>query len=274
MTRKSILPPSQNLCEENHTGKGDYIKIGADYLHFFTSIGGLKPSHKVLDIGCGLGRMAIPVLNYIKVPWYRRAFAFPGINYFGMDINKASIDWCRNNISSHYPSARFEWMDVHNPLYNPKGIHAPSDYRFPFKSETFDFIFLTSVFTHMRPEGVRNYLLEIKRMLKPKGRCFITYFLINDESRQLMAENENLKIFLYGLKLNVPSFRCRFEGFYAEEETVPEKIIALDESMVISLYTEIGLQMRGSIQYGCWCGRENHLSYQDIIVAEKSCGVH
>ena len=269
MTRESILPPSQDLCEEHHTGKGDYKKIGADYLHFFTSIGGLKPGHKVLDIGCGLGRMAIPVLNYIKVPWYRRVFAFPGINYYGMDINEASIDWCRNNISSHYPSARFEWMDVHNPFYNPKGVHTPSAYRFPFKNETFDFIFLTSVFTHMRPDGVRNYLNEIKRLLKKEGRCFITYFLINETSTQLIQESNNIKIFLYGLKLTVPTFRCQFDGFYAEEEAVPEKIIAFDESMVRSLYSDAGLSISGNIHYGCWCGREQYLSYQDIIVAEK-----
>ena len=39
-----------------------------------------------------------------------------------------------------------------------------------------------SVFTHMRRREVANYLSEISRVLKPNGKCYITYFLINEET--------------------------------------------------------------------------------------------
>ena len=36
----------------------------------------------------------------------------------------------------------------------------PPEYSFPFKTSSFDFVFLTSVFTHMLPQDLDNYLLR------------------------------------------------------------------------------------------------------------------
>jgi len=269
MPPKSIPPLSQELQEKHLIGGGDYEKIGVDYLYFFKTLGGLLPADRILDIGCGLGRMALPVLEHQKPPWYRRLLSPSKPRYVGMDINAEAVDWCRDHITPHYPAARFERMDVHSPLYNPKGKNSPSDYRFPFSNGSFDFIFLTSVFTHMRPPGVQNYLTEIARILSPGGRCFSTFFLLNDTARELIRENSNLKIFLYGLKLDIPSFQCRLDGFYAGETEVPEKATAFEETAARSFFKKAGLFIVGDVHYGCWCGREKHTSYQDIIVARK-----
>lgn len=192
--------------------------------------------------------------------------------YVGLDINETSINWCQKHIAPLFPDVVFGWMDVYNPFYNPKGTQTPSAYRFPFPDGSFDFIFLTSVFTHMRPDGAINYLREINRLLRDGGRCFTTYFILNETSRQLILENKGTNLFIYGTKLNIPSFPCRFDGFYAEETEVPEKIIAFDESDVRSLHEAAGLPISGEIHYGCWCGRENYTSYQDIVIAEKKKG--
>ena len=269
MSPESIAVPGQDLLDKHQIGGGDYKKIGADYLYFFKTLGQLSPADRVLDIGCGLGRMAAPLLGYLKPSWYRRLLSPSRPRYVGMDINSEAVDWCQKNISPLYSYARFQWMDVNSLLYNPKGKYTPDNYRFPFPDGSFDFIFLTSVFTHMRPAGVQNYLNEIKRLLVPGGRCFSTFFLINDTATQSIHDSGDLKIFLYGLKIDIHTFPCHLDGFYAEDPDVPEKVTAFDETAALSFFSNAGLSIVGDVHNGCWCGREQHVSYQDIIVAQK-----
>lgn len=47
---------------------------------------------------------------------------------------------------------------------------------------SFDFVFLTSVFTHLLPEDMNNYFSEVVRVLTHARRCLITYFLLTFES--------------------------------------------------------------------------------------------
>ena len=73
----------------------------------------------------------------------------------------------------------------------PVASSSPHQYRFPFADSIFSFVFLTSVFTHMLCEGVEQYLNEIQRVLLPRGRSFITFFLLNEESEDLMRSNRS-----------------------------------------------------------------------------------
>ena len=50
-----------------------------------------------------------------------------------------------------------------------------------FPDATFDFVCATSVFTHMLPAGVANYLREIRRVLRPGGRCLATFFVLRSD---------------------------------------------------------------------------------------------
>lgn len=111
--------------------------------------------------------------------------------YFeGFDIAVKGIEWCQKNITPKYPNFRFQVADLYNKLYHPKGKYPDTEYKFPYADNSFDFIYLTSVFTHMLPGGVENYLSEISRVLKPGGKCLITYFLLNEISEQLLQENK------------------------------------------------------------------------------------
>ena len=67
---------------------------------------------------------------------------------------------------------------------------AASSFSFPYEDESFDVVFATSVLTHLLPDAVENYLAEIHRVLAPGGRSFVTYFLIDEESKSLMSESE------------------------------------------------------------------------------------
>lgn len=52
-----------------------------------------------------------------------------------------------------------------NLLYNPRGKLVAENFSFPFEDCTFDIIFVKSVFTHILPKEVDNYLKQITRLL-------------------------------------------------------------------------------------------------------------
>lgn len=118
----------------------------------------------MLDVGCGSGRMALPLTGYLNSEG----------RYAGFDISQKAIAWCQEHITSAHPNFQFEVSDIYNSLYNPKGKYQSLDFRFPYPDASFDVVFLTSVFTHMFPPDVEHYLDEISRVLKPGGRCLCT----------------------------------------------------------------------------------------------------
>ena len=241
----NLLPPESEMFPGNAS---NFEKAGQEFLGHFKELGDLKPENHVLDIGCGIGRMALPLTGYLDESG----------GYEGFDVVRRGVEWCRNNITPQYPNFRFQVSDVHNQRYNPEGTYQASEYVFPYEDAAFDFAFLASVFTHMLPEEVDNYLSEISRVLKPGGRCLISYFLLNKESLDLIEEGRSAHDFRFGSGAN------RF----ADPER-PEFAVAYDEGHILGLYEKHGLLPRGAPGYGSWCGRKEFLSYQDILVAEK-----
>jgi len=125
-------------------------------------------------------------------------------------------------------------------------------------NESFDFVFLTSVFPHMLPPGMENYFSEINRILKQGGRCFITFFLLTRESLELIEINES-----------PIDFKYEINGYRVKNRDIPEEAVAYDEKYIQELYRENNFQITYPIHYGSWCGREKFLSYQDIVLAIK-----
>ena len=54
-------PPPDSIF----VGDGDYRAIGAEFLGHFVRLGRLQPHERVFDIGCGIGRMAVPLTQYL-----------------------------------------------------------------------------------------------------------------------------------------------------------------------------------------------------------------
>ena len=217
-----------------------------EFLSYFVELGGLKPEDRVLEVGSGIGRMARPLTAYLGDG-----------SYEGIDIVGQGIRWCQANITKRHPNFRFQLADVRNTMYNPEGKFAAAEYRFPFDDGCFDFVYLTSVFTHMLRREVARYLGEIARTLRPNGRCFATYFLLNEESRMLMESGCSSLCFDY-----------RLDNCWTDDAHVPEHAIAFDVDYIRSLHCDLGFTIE-TIQNGGWCGRNQYLSYQDILVARR-----
>ena len=239
-----LVPPEAMIF----VGNGDFEATGSEFLGYFVSLAGLAPSGRVLDVGCGIGRMAAALTRFLSTDG----------EYQGFDIVKSGIDWSIENISSKYPNFHFTHADIYNKNYNPEGRIPAKDFRFPYSDGFFDFVFLTSVFTHMLPAAVANYMAEIARVLKPGGRCLITFFLLNDESLPLIKAGRS--------SLN---FKREIEGCLSISRHNPESAIAYKEATVRELFKANNLAVSEPIHYGSWCERTNALSYQDIIVATK-----
>lgn len=243
ISRNESLPAP--APENVFVGDGDYRAIGVEYLGHFVRLGGLKPTHRVLDIGCGIGRMAVPLTQYLD----------PGIGrYEGVDPVNEGIEWCVQNISSAYPHFRFCRLDVAHELYNPGGTMMGDQIALPFAANHFDFAAMVSVATHLPAREITAYAREVMRLLAPGGRLFLTAFLVkaDDPAR--------------------PTARPRFiageeAGTWIADPAAPLGAIGFDDGAVQEILSGAGFEIR-RVSFGHWRGIES-THYQDIIIAAK-----
>ncbi len=187
---------------------------------------------------------------------------FGGGSYDGIEIIDKAVTWCRDEISTRFPHFRFHHADLRNPYSNPEGSGIASHYHLPFADESFDFVFLTSVFSHMPPDEIDAYLTEISRVLKPGARSFITYYLLDDFALERIRQRRASQPFYH-----------EFEGFLSTSGSTPENTIALPEGVIRQFYARHDMEIEEPIRYGAWSGREQYLSYQDVVIAHKrNCG--
>ncbi len=242
--QEPLTPPKSKV----YVGDGEFKDIGKRLIQQFVKLGEIQPDDMVLDVGCGIGRAAVPLTKFLTKAG----------RYHGFDTEKEGIEWCQKQITPLFPNFQFELADVYNKMYNPSGRHAANEYRFPYDNASFDFVFATSVFTHMLPEEVWHYIDEIERVLKPGGRCLATFFLLNRESKKLID-----------LDKSTLDFKCRHGESMSISDVEPEKAVAYAEQTLRKRYEALGLTLLTPIQYGLWCGREKGMGYQDIVVAKK-----
>lgn len=240
------MPPPWLHCVGD--GGDSDTEIGKEFFRYFTEIAGLKPHERVLDIGCGTGRMARPLTSYLTSG-----------SYDGLDIVANSINWCQKTYTPRFPNFHFHFRDIYNKAYNANGTCQASEYGFQFDDKYFDLVFLTSVFTHMLPPDMENYLHEVARVLKPGGRCLITYFLLNAGSLELIERGAS-----------TIDFKDKLQGCRISSIEVPETAVAYSENRIRELYEVLKMNILEPVQYGTWCGRKVGLSYQDIVVASSS----
>lgn len=239
--KKKFIPPKGKIF----IGSGDFEEIGNSHLRHFIELGGLQPQHNVLDIGCGIGRMAVPLLPFL----------LDTSIYDGFDIVKPGIDWCIENIQSEYPNFRFKHVPLENDLYTSDGDSAAS-FTFPYDASFYDFVILTSVFTHMQLEEVNQYLSEMLRVMKPGGSAFVNFFIINERSKAAMVTQ--------------PTFQFPHDhgDYFLMDKHVKSANIAFKEESIDRFIMEAGLTIDEKY-YGKWARFKEGVSFQDIYILRK-----
>jgi SAM-dependent methyltransferase len=152
---------------------------------------------RVLDVGCGLGRLPIGILRIIGE-----------IDYTGIDVDKISINWCNRFIGKYHPTFKFRHLSVYNERYNEKGTKIDKDFRFDFADSSVDIIYLFSVFSHTTEEDMRIYLKEFDRILRGNGFIFFTTF-VEENVPDITFNPEN-----YSIKCSGPLHIVRYNKEY------------------------------------------------------------
>jgi SAM-dependent methyltransferase len=253
----SILIPPRELIIQNGIGVNDLDNVEMEFDRIGKGLAselirdGLLPSHAVLDVGCGLGRVARALVQFLNSG-----------SYMGIDACLSSIEWCTAHYSGR-DNFRFFHADVFSTMYNPSSANAPDQYRFPVASESIDFIFSTSLFTHLLLGAVDNYLKEMARVLRPGGKMWNTFMLLDAVSLTVARRFQPDRPNVY-MNVEVPGGRIAIKDN-------PEALSAQYTEVVKQLHELHGLFI-DDIRNGPWSGRPDNLkaSYEDVVIAHKS----
>jgi SAM-dependent methyltransferase len=225
----------------------EYNKQGENPLTYLRELTGLKPSHAILDLECGTGRIAFSLTGFLGVSG----------SYDGLDTDKNNIDWCKKYIAEKYPNFKFQCTGPRNQLHSNSGPAENGNNALPFQDEKFDFVFVNSVFTHRMPAEVIKSISEICRVMKSGASCLISMYIVNCESEDLMIKKPT--------QTNFPVNK----GFYRLQSLQDGDVkVAYDEEWLLEKLENAGLKMQ-SIKYGNWCGRKFYLDYEDLIICSK-----
>ncbi|MEZ5313214.1 MAG: class I SAM-dependent methyltransferase [Thermoanaerobaculia bacterium] len=231
-------------------GGGDWSAVGEELAALLVGRGGLGRDDRMLDLGCGLGRVVQPLRSYLS----RRA------SYLGVDVAPHYIAWNEAEIASRDPRFRFAWLDVHSAYYHAESGVPPEQAVLPVGDGEFDFALATSLLTHLDGAAVERYLAELARALRPGGRLLATFFVLDDEVRRRTGE--------VGTAFD---FRHRLPGggWTAFPER-PEQATAFDEAWLVARLAHAGFELVGGVERGSWAGNPEAPTFQDLIVGRRA----
>jgi SAM-dependent methyltransferase len=231
-------------------GHGDFARIGAETVALIGRFANLHPDDRILDVGSGLGRIALPLSAVLNGAG----------SYDGLDTVADYIRWCTEQLGLDPERFRFHHADLFNSFYNPGGAVRPEHYRFPWPDRTFTLTIATSLFTHLHPDAAANYVRECFRTLAPGGRLFASFFVLDAHSRDVIKFGTN------------PPFGVEIEHGMISDAANPDFAIALDADWLLHVFLDAGFEIQtfapGSWRYIIPEGP----MYQDLVIARRSGG--
>ncbi len=146
--RTASFVPEQVAMSAAIGGDFDYIgavEVAALQRH------GLEPDDRVIDVGCGSGRLAKPLSQYLRGP------------YSGFDVVEGLVTYARDTVGR--PDWRFDTVD-HIAIPEP--------------DDCADVVCFFSVLTHLLHEQSYWYLEEARRVVRPGGTILASFLEFAD----------------------------------------------------------------------------------------------
>jgi ubiquinone/menaquinone biosynthesis C-methylase UbiE len=224
-----------------------FARSGAEMVAEIVKMCGLAPGARVLEVGCGCGRLSRAFAGYLSSEG----------NYEGFDVAAELIEWCQQHLEPQLPNFRFSYADVRAAGHNPDGAVAGTAYRFPFADSTFDPAVVSSVFTHMLPEEIENYVAELSRVLKPDGRCFMSVFLFDNAAEVAVVQGSTIF-----------DFRHPIGPCLAFDRDHPEEGIACQKQWLLELIERCNFRI-DAVKIGNWRQVRSYQVSQDYVAARK-----
>ena len=224
-TNLSVIPPYSIRIRSNGVtgqfGGKRFVRNGNLIAQHLKDYCHLKPEDKVMEVGCGCGRTAIALGSYLN-----------NEGFTGVDIEKTSLNSCKSNKYLIDKEFKFVELDVYNC------------------------VFLISVFTHMMPKDIDNYIQEISRILKIGGTCLISTFLMDR-----------------GTTGKDISFPYQGTDYYTNNIEMPEIAVGYTLDFYKRIAAKCNMQLVDKPVFGTWFETTsldigNRFS-QDIIILQK-----
>lgn len=250
-----LIPTRTLMQTEGVTTLEEWFTWADEWAILLRIYGDVNGKSQILEIGCGLGRIAFP-LRYLLTTG----------TYHGFEICRFKIDFLQKEFTKAFPKFHFKWVDIHNTYYNPQGTLQAQTFQFPYADNQFDLVFAASVFTHMLPPIAENYFRETARVLKPKGRAVFSFFLLDNYNPDVERP--------FGFAR--PAFNFDFE-YQAYEDTFKisnpanaEEMTAYKKTLINQYAEAAGLEWVQEPLPGQWSGRhQNWVGAQDMVVLRK-----
>jgi SAM-dependent methyltransferase len=241
----------EHLAALTGTGSDQFETIGKALLGNYQRHVPFSPEANVVDVGCGLGRLAFQLLEFLSVRG----------RYAGIDVSLDSILWCRRNLSLTHPNFSFYHVDAFSEVYNPFGRFSTTELQLPVPDRSADRIFAGSLFTHLLEDEVIQCLREFRRILRPDGFVYTSFFLYSREALESAKVNRKTSW--------VPAFATELgDGVYGNDAEYKRSAVAFTDQAMRRMIAKAELELDRPYLRGWWSGLygDNADDGQDVAV--------
>jgi SAM-dependent methyltransferase len=243
------LNPNIGFTPRRSAYAAEFVASGDRIAEMLISYADLEPSQSVLDIGCGIGRVARALTKRLSTAG----------RYQGFDVDPKAVAWCAK---AYRPYPNFSFAHASVGYVNVKG-DAPTrgeDFVFPYPDSSVDVAFSVSVYTHLSHAVIDHYLAETSRVLRPGGVCANTFFVMDQFAIDAMRTGRADR-----------AYRDLGSGTFLCDAGNPNLGIGFTPDVISALHRGNGLSLVPPVRSGTWSGRKvESFVYQDVVVARKS----
>ncbi|MCS7106382.1 MAG: methyltransferase domain-containing protein [Candidatus Aenigmarchaeota archaeon] len=194
---------------------------------------------RVLDAGCGTGRITVKLLE-------------KGAKVFGIDISEKMLERARVKAKKFKKRCELKLASV---------------YKIPYPKNSFDMVVCNLVTSHL--QNLKKAIAEMARVLKPKG-----FLIISDLHPWVILNNKGTIFFQDDKEYVIKNYYHSFEEYFRSLKESNLKIVEIkelkDNKEVIKIILRLYKKYKGKIipkeEYKKWLGKPGAL----IIKAQKS----